>query len=239
MFFFIEARKLRFGSCLPLLVVVVVMRKKNIPNLQFVTTASRDDIPAWEQAEQACQGGARWISLRTNYNSYKELLPIAEKTQYVCKKYKAKFIVNSNIILAKYLKSDGIHLNPKDSPVDQARLFLGKDVIIGKSTNNFDETRLAYGMGADYVALGPTRFNHNQGLTKPLVTVSQFVEIKKRCQFEMIDIPIIARGGLNPEDFELFMELGLDGVAITYNPETPISIKDRTESLLEKLSHFN
>ena len=215
------------------------MKNKLIPNLHFVTIADRNEIPAWEQAKLACEGGARWISLRTTYNSYKELLPIAEKTQNICKKYGAKFIVNSNIILAKYLKADGIHLHHKDSPVDQARLFLGKNILIGFSAGNFDEIRLGYGMGADYVALGPTRFHHNQGLVNPIITVSQFVGIKKRCQQEMIDIPIIARGGLNPEDFELFMELGLDGVAISYNSENKLSVTDRTKSLLKQLEFFN
>lgn len=215
------------------------MKKKLIPNLHFVTVASRDEIPAWEQAKQACEGGARWISIRTTYNSYKELLPIAEKTQDVCKKYGAKFIVNSNIILAKYLKADGIHLHHKDAPVDQARLFLGKNVIVGFSAGNFDEIRLGYGMGADYVSLGPTSFHHNQGLVNPIISVSQFVEIKKRCQFEMIDIPIIARGGLSQDDFELFMELGLDGVAISYNSENNLTVTDRTMSLIKQLENFN
>ena len=215
------------------------MKRKVIPKFQFVTTANREGKPAWEQAEEACKGGARWISLRTNYPSYRDLLYAAEKTKSVCDKNGARFIINSNIILAKYLKADGIHLNPKDAPVDQARLFLGKDVTIGVSASTFDQVRLAYGLGADYVALGPTKFNHNKGLIEPLITISKFVEIKKRCISEGIDVPIIARGGINPEDFDLFMELGLDGVAISYNKEIKISAEQRTKTLLEQLSHFN
>ena len=46
--------------------------------------------------------------------SKKNKIIIGKKIQRICKKYKVKFIINDNPLLAKKLNADGCHLGQKD-----------------------------------------------------------------------------------------------------------------------------
>ncbi len=190
--------------------------KHLISSLHFVTQNDNITLPPWEQARHACQNGARWISLRTQFLSYAEILPIARRTRAVCRSFQAKFIVNNNVHLAKELNADGVHLKRTDIPVDHARHILGDAKTIGCNANSFEEIVALKELGVDYVALGPTKFTHNEHSEK-IITTSRFLYIKKQCIDANIRIPIIARGGISPDDLDIFLHLGIDGISVSHN----------------------
>lgn len=43
-------------------------------------------------------------------------------------------------------------------PVAEARKILGKEFIIGGTANTFDDVKMHYKAGADYIGCGPFRF---------------------------------------------------------------------------------
>lgn len=43
-------------------------------------------------------------------------------------------------------------------PVAEARGILGKEFIIGGTANTFDDVKMHYKAGADYIGCGPFRF---------------------------------------------------------------------------------
>lgn len=208
---------------------------KKISPLHFVTQNSAMSRLPWEQAELACKGGATWVSLRTTQMSYGELLPTALKTQEVCKHFDATYIINNNVLLAKEINADGVHLGTRDIPVDQARQFLGDHTIIGATANSFDDIKRAVDLGADYVAVGPTRFSKSKELTGSIISPSKFLTIKRMCIQQNITTPLIATGGVSPEDLEIFLDLGLNGISVSSGINMSQDPTFETKDIITKL----
>lgn len=211
-------------------------KEKMIPALHFVTQNIAQGNKPWEQAELACLGGARWVSLRTTDMSYGELLPTALRTQEVCEHYKARFIINDNVLLAKEIGADGVHLGRTDVPVDQARDYLGDAAYIGATANNFEDIQRAVYLGADYIALGPTRFTKSKELKSLIVSPSKFLIIKKKCISAHLDIPLIATGGVSSDDLDIFLDLGMHGIAVSSSINMSADPVAETKEILTKLN---
>ena len=50
-----------------------------------------------------------FFQLRLKGESYKKSLSIAKKAKRICKKFKVKFLVNDDVLVAKRLNADGCH----------------------------------------------------------------------------------------------------------------------------------
>lgn len=183
-----------------------------IEKFQFITQF-HPTISYLQQIENACKGGAKWISLRVKGKSYVELKKLSLDALALCRKYDAKLIINDNALLVKEIGADGVHLGRNDMPVDQARLILGKDAIIGRSANTFEEIVFAYKLNADYVALGPMRFTRSREHLNPVLGIEIIKGFIDQCNELNINIPIIATGGVLTDDVSILMEIGVFGVA--------------------------
>mgnify|MGYP001985939289 CR=1 FL=1 len=214
----------------------MLKKKKDIPSLHFVTQNSAMGRTPWQQAELACRGGAKWVSLRTKNMTYAELLPTTLKTKEVCQHFGAIFIVNDNLLLAKEVQADGIHLATNHTPVDQARMYLGENAIIGAPANSFEDLKKAVNLGADYIALGPTRFTKTTEKMMPIIGPAKFLTIKRMCIEQNINIPLIATGGVALEDLDIFLDLGMNGIAVSSGINMSADPTLETEDIL---SHLN
>ena len=76
-----------------------------------------------------------FFQLRLKKESKKNKIIIGKKIQRICKKYKVKFIINDNPLLAKKLNADGCHLGQKDINIIKARKIF-KNKIIGITCHN-------------------------------------------------------------------------------------------------------
>ena len=68
-----------------------------------------------------------FFQLRLKNASFKKKLFIGRKIKKICKKYKTKFIINDDVLLAKKLNSDGCHLGQKDMKVLRAKKIIKKN----------------------------------------------------------------------------------------------------------------
>jgi len=55
-----------------------------------------------------------FFQLRLKNVSFKKKLAIGKRIKIICKRYKTKFLINDDVLLAKKLNSDGCHLGQKD-----------------------------------------------------------------------------------------------------------------------------
>ena len=76
-----------------------------------------------------------FFQLRLKRESKKNILIIGKKIRKICKKYKVKFIINDDPILAKKLVSYGCHLCQKDMKFLKAKKIL-KNKTIGTTCHN-------------------------------------------------------------------------------------------------------
>ena len=132
-----------------------------------------------------------FFQLRLKKNTFKEKFIIGKKINKICKKYKVKFIVNDDPILAKKLNSDGCHLGQNDVEISYARKVLGNKIIGITCHNSISLVKNAIKNNASYIAIGA----FNASKTKKV----KFRANVKTLKFvnKITNLPIVAIGGIN------------------------------------------
>jgi thiamine-phosphate pyrophosphorylase len=179
-----------------------------ISKLHYITTSP-------QQAEQACKGGADWVQLRIKNKPYEAWKSLALATQKVCKQYGAKLIINDNVLLAKEINADGIHLGKEDMSPVEARTLVGKAMIIGGTANTTADIQRLSEAKVDYIGLGPFRFTATKDNLSPILGLEGYQNIIRYCHLAEIHLPIIAIGGITLADVTTLLNTGIHGVAIS------------------------
>lgn len=133
----------------------------------------------------------------------------AELLLAVCRAGGVPLIVNDDVALACRIGADGVHLGREDQGLREARAALGPDAIIGVSCyDSVEQALLAEAAGADYVAFG--RFFPSA--TKPEAPRARLETLAEtKCRLK---IPIVAIGGITPENGGALLEAGADFLAV-------------------------
>lgn len=137
-----------------------------------------------------------------------ERLKLGIRLREVCKERGILFIVNDDVELAADLEADGIHVGQEDLPVDVVREHL-PDKIIGLSVSNMAEVHDSRLDLVDYVGAGPI-FPTS---TKPNDEPSGFHWLEDIRALHP-QIPIVAIGGITPQNAEVLLDAGADGLAV-------------------------
>ena len=200
-----------------------------ISRLHYIT----QDLPDFSHAQLAefsCKGGADWVQLRIKYplsdsppKGEREIqatwLKIAEETKSICKKYGAKLIINDNVLLAKEIEADGVHLGKEDMNPKEARKILGNNFIIGGTANSLEDVKQQIENKVDYIGLGPYRFTSTKEKLSPVLGLNGIKNIIRTMPPALMGlgggIPVIAIGGIRIEDVKLLMQTGIHGVAVS------------------------
>ena len=141
-------------------------------------------------------GKVSLFQLRVKNDKRKENFLIGKKIQKICKKYKVKFIINDDVLLAKRLNADGCHLGQNDMRLAKAREILGKKIIGITCHNSIRLAKIAIRNKADYIAFGAFNFSKTKKI-KYKATISLLKRSKK-----IIKTPIVAIGGINSDNYE-------------------------------------
>lgn len=122
----------------------------------------------------------------------------------------ATIVINDRVDVALALRADGVHLGQSDLPVPAARKLLGRYAIIGYSTHNIEQARLALDLPIDYLAIGPvfpTQSKHNPD---PVVGLDGLRSVK----LVVHDLPLVAIGGIRGSALSDVFAAGADSAAI-------------------------
>lgn len=134
---------------------------------------------------------------------------LARELVKICHRHNVPLLINDDIELAVLVGADGVHLGREDGAVTQARKQLGSDAIIGISCYNFvDQAIAAQAQGATYAAFG--RFFPSS--SKPLAAPAQ-IETLRQAKLALT-IPIVAIGGILPENGAQLLAAGADLLAV-------------------------
>ena len=155
----------------------------------------------------AIKGGAVVVQFRDKEPL--DAIYLADQLVKVCHEYKVPLLINDDIELAIKVGADGVHIGREDGAISEARDRLGADAIIGVSCYNFVEQAFdAQEQGATYVAFG--RFFPSS--SKPLAASAELDTLRK-AKF-LLDIPIVAIGGILPENGGPLLTAGADLLAV-------------------------
>lgn len=159
------------------------------------------------EVEAALKGGAAVVQYRDKKPA--DALSLARGLVRLCHRYEVPLLINDDVELAAQSGADGVHLGQDDGHVREARARLGERAIIGISCyDSLDRALEAQAHGATYVAFGRFYPSNSKPLAKPahLDTLRQAKH--------MLSIPIVAIGGILPDNGGALLDAGADLLAV-------------------------
>lgn len=182
--------------------------------MQFITHYT-ERYSYLDAARMALEGGCRWVQLRMKDTPEEAIEPVALEVQALCRRYGAVFIIDDHVELVGKLHADGVHLGKKDMPITDARRILGEEYIIGGTANTFEDVRMHYESGADYIGCGPFRYTTTKKNLSPIVGLEGYASIVHRMKKADIRLPIVAIGGITVTDIPAILQTGVSGIALS------------------------
>ncbi len=171
----------------------------------YVTDAHIGAGPLRVQVEAVLGAGATMIRYSNpdfSWRQYPEVMAIRN----TCRCNFLPFLVQDDILLAKVLEADGVHLHRKQENPDEIRSLLGPAAIIGISSGPAQEMT-NIGQNYDYVEVGPL-FESQAGNGD--VSVSEHL----RHLVVQTRLPLVATGGIKPDSAVKCFANGAAGVAV-------------------------
>ncbi|MCU7852883.1 MAG: thiamine phosphate synthase [Candidatus Thiodiazotropha sp. (ex Monitilora ramsayi)] len=187
-------------------------RQQTLHGLYAITDTSLcPDDSLVEHVALALQGGCRVIQYRDKRADKAKRYTMAKQLRDQCSQHQALLIINDDVTLARTVEAHGVHLGREDVDLSSARAQLGEAAIIGISCyNRLDLAHKAAQAGADYVAFG--RFFPS--LTKPNA-IQANPELLRQAK-ATLDLPLVAIGGITPENGAPLIEAGADMLAVIH-----------------------
>lgn len=106
------------------------------------------------------------------------------------------------------MQADGLHLPEFGQSVSEVRQIVGPDFLIGCSVHSVEGAKKAANEGADYLLAG-TIFasqSHPEVVPRGWVLLAEIAAV--------VDLPLIAIGGITPQNLGLCLDAGAVGVAV-------------------------
>ena len=201
--------------------------------LYAITSTENQTIDAiLAQTHAVLRGGARIVQYRDKKPIDAVLL--ASELVRLCHRYNVPLLINDNVELALVVNADGVHLGESDGCVEQARAYLGDNAIIGVSCyNDVNRALDAQTQGASYVAFGRFFASTSKPLAAP-ATLDTLTKAKKK-----VTLPIVAIGGILPENGRDLLHAGADLLAVIGGlmTDTPELTAHHYDDLFTSTSH--
>lgn len=163
-----------------------------------------------EQVSHLSKGGALLVQLREKLLSPLEFYREAAAALRVARERGVKIIINDRVDIALALKADGVHLGQDDLPPEAARRLLGPEVIIGFSTHNFEQARLAAKLPIDYIAIGPIFATSTKQASESPAGLTGLQRVRQAVG----KTPLVAIGGITSENSQDVIDAGADAIAV-------------------------
>lgn len=154
-------------------------------------------------------GGLCALQYRDKDAGHSERRRRATSLHTLCLAHGTPLIINDDPRLALAIDAEGVHLGADDPDPARARDLLGPSAIIGVSCyDDIGKAVQASESGADYVALGAF-FPTATKTPRARATLATLLSARAR-----ISSPIIAIGGITPENSAELVSAGADALAV-------------------------
>ena len=159
--------------------------------------------------EEALKGGVRGVQLREKDLSGRELYELAYDLRKLTAKYAARLIINDRVDVALAVEADGVHLGLNSLPIHRARKIIGDGMLIGFSCHNQINAIMAQENGADFITFGPVYYTPSKASYGEPVGVDKLETVS-----HLLDIPVLALGGIKQENINEVLATGASGIAL-------------------------
>lgn len=163
-----------------------------------------------EQIAHLSQLGVRLIQFRDKTLSPVDFHREAAEALRVAREVGVKLIINDRVDIALSLGADGVHLGQEDLPAEAARRLLGSEAIIGLSTHNLPQARIAAHQPVDYIAIGPIFSTTTKHGPEPVTGL----EVLRQAREVVGQMPLVAIGGISSANGAEVIDSGADAIAV-------------------------
>ncbi|MFD0766358.1 thiamine phosphate synthase [Mucilaginibacter lutimaris] len=185
--------------------------KKYISKFHYLT----QDLPNRSHAEQvqiACEAGANWVQYRCMSKSDEEMIAELHHIASICDDWGATLILANHYHLLDKVDAQGVHIEDLNADLAAIREAITDEKTLGASATNIDGLlALQNSAVVDYCGYGPFAHTTTKANDKPLLGYEGYRQLER----QLIEIPVIAVGGVQLNDVELLMQTGVYGIAVS------------------------
>jgi thiamine-phosphate pyrophosphorylase len=195
-----------------------------VARLYLVCDARGDGRDLRAFLDAALRGGVDVIQLREKDGEDDAILAAAQTFRAAADAHGALFVLNDRPDLVASARADGVHVGQDDMPVEEARLSVGPDVLVGRSTHTPSQVDATDEERPDYFAVGPVHATPTKP-GRPAVGL----ELIRYAASRSRPAPWFAIGGIAPETIAPVVEAGATRVvvvrALTQAPDPAASAR--------------
>lgn len=178
------------------------------PRLLLITDRRQARLPLEQVVEAALQGGCRWVSLRDRELRDADRRRLARRLVKLGAEYGATVTLHGDLAACEAARAAGVHVRAGTSP-GQVRDWMSGRALVGASAHDAAEARQAAADGADYVTLSPIFASPSKPGYGPPLGAQALAEAAGA-----LAIPVIALGGVTPENTGECLAAGAAGIAV-------------------------
>ncbi|MFO7962728.1 MAG: thiamine-phosphate kinase [Desulfobacterales bacterium] len=185
-----------------------MLNLKQALRFYYITDDSAPDLSPVDQAAIAISAGATMIQYRNKRFTprlYEEVTAIRD----LCRSNRVPFIINDDLLLAKAVKADGVHLGQEDESPSTAATILGAGAIIGVSVSTPDELAKTDLSGCDYIGTGPVYPTGTKSDAKAVIGLEGLKKVAAESP-----VPVVAIGGIDESNAAACFANGASGISL-------------------------
>lgn len=176
--------------------------------LHVVTDGQKDTEELLATVEQIVARGVDAVQLRYKSAPALDLYRLAVRIKELLAGTSTRLLINDRVDVALAVGADGVHLAGKSLPVDRVRQLVPRHFLVGRSVHSTEEAVAAERDGAHYITYGHV-FATSSKPGMPPRGVEALREV-----VESVSIPVLAIGGITPENAGKVAESGCSGIAV-------------------------
>ncbi|MFQ5777212.1 MAG: thiamine phosphate synthase [Terriglobia bacterium] len=193
----------------------------------------RPRLPWEEIGRLLTEAGVRLVQLRAKQATSRMLLAETRRLLSLLPA-STRVIVNDRADVAALAGATGVHLGQGDLPVPAARALLGLEKTIGFSTHSEEQVEAAVALPVDYLAFGPIFPTATKADAQPAIGLERLEKVRK-----LTGRPLVAIGGITPENAGAVLEAGADSVAVISGWLAARDISGRLEEFRRALGRLD
>ena len=172
--------------------------------------------PLTEVISELLDTGVTAIQLREKDLSSEELMHLAQPIAELCRDYKAKLFINTDIRVARNVGAAGVHLPANAESVGTVKAQTDANCYIGCSAHCLNEAKKREAEGADFLTYSPIYLTASKPGYGPAVGVENLAKVAAG-----VKLPVFALGGITPARVTECLATGAFGVAVMSSVMSP------------------
>ena len=172
--------------------------------------------PLTEVISELLDTGVTTIQLREKDLSSEELMHLAQPIAELCRDYKAKLFINTDISVARNVGAAGVHLPANSGSVSLVKAQTDANFYIGCSVHCLNEAKKREAEGADFLTYSPIYLTASKPGYGPAVGVENLAKVAAG-----VKLPLFALGGITPARVTECLAAGAFGVAVMSGVMSP------------------